>query len=333
MLACGLDVRITFDIPLTILSAAVAVVFTFAAFSTTDQPLPVSENTAIASTLSTWGSTLRDAYHAMRRRGVRDEEAAHHTTHCSGEEQRPILASTSDRGDEDDEDDEVNRDEHNPGMQRSSIDPSGSQHRSSTDSAGYGFYFSPPLTHPARGVASLKETSRSNAHSSRHGKSSSGRHGSSAESARAEASSSSDHHAIKSPPLVQSDVQEGPPSTRTSEESTPLTTDSSDDSLFSASRPSTSSHNRSISTTLSTLSWSEPLHAGLSREARLRIKAQARDKPVPQFGWRYWLKAYYSSISLFVILRAAIWGMAIVFMHYCGQSSILRVDPILNVYE
>lgn len=75
----------------------------------------------------------------------------------------------------------------------------------------------------------------------------------------------------------------------------------------------------STSSSLSSRSWSEPLHAGLSREARLRIKAQARDKPVPKFGWRYWFKTYYQSITFLVSVRAAIWGLAIVFMHYCGM--------------
>ena len=73
-------------------------------------------------------------------------------------------------------------------------------------------------------------------------------------------------------------------------------------------------------TTLESASWGESLHVGLSRETRMRIKAQTRDRPMPQFGWRYWLKAHYKTITPMVAARAAIWALAIVFMHYCGMS-------------
>ena len=111
-------------------------------------------------------------------------------------------------------------------------------------------------------------------------------------------------------------------SARSSEDSTPPTTSSSEDSqrgLQRATNSDSSGSNNTLSSSLSSRSWSEPLHAGLSRETRIRIKAQARDKPVPEFDWKYWLKTYYSSISLLVALRAAVWGVAIVFMHYCGM--------------
>lgn len=145
------------------------------------------------------------------------------------------------------------------------------------------------------------------------------------------------HHEERSPPIRNPlfrffgrssseppDLAPIPPQTataRSSEESTPLTTSSSDDSTNPEQRGphSATSGSGTLTSSLSSRSWSEPLHAGLSREARLRIKAQARDKPVPKFGWRYWLKTYWASMSLLVSVRAAIWGVAIVFMHYCGM--------------
>ncbi|OBZ68582.1 hypothetical protein A0H81_11499 [Grifola frondosa] len=51
----------------------------------------------------------------------------------------------------------------------------------------------------------------------------------------------------------------------------------------------------------------------------MRIKAQARERPAPEFGWQYWVRAHYETISVFLTVRAAIWGIAIAFTHYCGM--------------
>ncbi|KIP04325.1 hypothetical protein PHLGIDRAFT_25656 [Phlebiopsis gigantea 11061_1 CR5-6] len=224
MLACGLDVRITFDKPLTVLSAVVAILFTYAVFSS-GYASEAIENSLVAVTQ--WAKSLRASLRSsLYGHPSNDPEAGYipvaSSDHGAEEDRRPIRASTSDRGDEEDEEDErgfraAGAEEHDP-------------------------------------------------------------------------------------------------------DSTPLTATDSDDSGNTARRNSNDSNDQSLSSnTLSTRSWSDPLHAGLSRETRIRIKAQARDKPVPEFGWRYYMKTYYSSVTLVVALRAAIWGLAIVFMHYCGM--------------
>lgn len=61
MLACRLDVKINYDIPLTILSALVAIVFTFAAF-TTAYISDAIQQTPLFKGLSTW----KDSYSSLR---------------------------------------------------------------------------------------------------------------------------------------------------------------------------------------------------------------------------------------------------------------------------
>ncbi|PCH34375.1 hypothetical protein WOLCODRAFT_87468 [Wolfiporia cocos MD-104 SS10] len=70
-------------------------------------------------------------------------------------------------------------------------------------------------------------------------------------------------------------------------------------------------------------SWSESLHAGLSRETRLRIKARARDRAPPEFGWQYWVDAHWKTITPLLLLRAAVWGAAVCLMHYCGMWAMV----------
>ncbi|RPD54486.1 hypothetical protein L227DRAFT_616135 [Lentinus tigrinus ALCF2SS1-6] len=60
-----------------------------------------------------------------------------------------------------------------------------------------------------------------------------------------------------------------------------------------------------------------------SRETRLRIKARAKERPLPDLGWRYWARQHYKTISIFLFVRAAIWAAAIVFMHYCGMWAMI----------
>ncbi|KAF7793572.1 hypothetical protein EIP86_004686 [Pleurotus ostreatoroseus] len=293
MLACSLDVRITFNIPLTILSAIVAVAFTFAAFSAGNGH-DIVENSAPVAALASWGKSFRSVLLALRRRAgggpVDDPEAARR-----GDERRPMLASTSDHGDDDDDEE----DEATPRPRRVEENPESRNrrrelpHRVSAEST--------TLVNEPGSPTDSPNNENDDDDMSRNRKSASVQH-------------RQRHH---SPPPVSSSETRlpDPTSSRNSEESS--LTPSSEDSTFIP--PQTSGAGPTSRSTLTARSWSEPLHAGLSREARLRIKAQARDRPVPKFGWRYWLKAYCKSITLTVALRAAVWGLAIVFMHYCGM--------------
>ena len=65
------------------------------------------------------------------------------------------------------------------------------------------------------------------------------------------------------------------------------------------------------------------MRVGLSREARMRIKARAQDRPAPVFGWGYWVRAQWRTVTVLLVVRAAVWGLALVMMHYCG--GFLRV--------
>lgn len=323
MLACGLDVRITFDIPLTILSAIVAVVFTFAAFMTGQASDTIGRSAPPNMRLG-WSRRFKSMFDPLRRRNVPSDPEAGPSTEFSAEERIPILSSTSDQGDEDEEDDDVHRSDNNPEWQRPSHAEPQPEARSSSDSVALGADAATPsieigpqlqayntlLDDPQANMASNGDDIQHHSPNRFRGLS------------YVFSFFARNRNRTTSPVVTRSvhaNQNQGLSSGRTSEESTPL--DSSDDSTVSARRQSvSSSHGQSSSGTLSSTSWSEPLHAGLSREARIRIKAQARDRPIPKFGWKYWLKAYYASMTVYAVVRAAIWGLAIVFMHYCGKS-------------
>lgn len=301
MIACAVDVRITFNIPLTILSAVVAVAFTFAAFSTGYTSDSLENSAPVVAAIHWVKSTVAAGWAFLPGRVARgDLESGHITaTHSeAGDERRPMLASTSDHGDEDDDND--NEDERSNRRDPGHVSPKPHTSRNS-DIAEQEFGRSSIEDHPA---GPISKPSRVAFPAVFHQPFSGLRRGRSP------------------PPPTQDNTDTTTSSARTSEDSTPLTaTDSSEDSLLlpPLSQTSSSAMTSSTPTTLSSHSWSDPLHAGLSREARLRIKAQARDKPVPKFGWRYWIKQYYSTITFLVAVRAAVWGVAIVFMHYCGM--------------
>ncbi|KAI0095070.1 hypothetical protein BDY19DRAFT_902099 [Irpex rosettiformis] len=289
------DVKITYDIPLTILSVIVAIVFAFAAF-TTAYISDVLQKKPLFRRLLKWKrsySTLRSVLFTYSP-GVDVESGRRsHASSGASEERHPMLISSSDSSDND----EYEYREENEGG-----------------------------PHPARGHTPLGPIRTGSAE---------------------EAQNTEDDHPTLVPPsqgLLFSDVlwaplrlfscsclllpssdnhnaAIAPTSAWTSEDSTPVTTNSSDDSTFTIQRFPSSSAQSAATTPMSLLArpWNDPLHAGLSRETRLRIKAHVRDKPMPKFGWKYWLKRYYSSISLLVFVRAGIWGLAIVFMHYCGR--------------
>ena len=51
---------------------------------------------------------------------------------------------------------------------------------------------------------------------------------------------------------------------------------------------------------------------------------------MPEFGWRYWAKVHYKSVSVFLFVRAMIWAAAIVFMHYCGMCMLMHDTHICS---
>lgn len=286
MLACNLDVKITFDKSLTVLSAAVAVLFTFAAFCS-GYATEAIENSPPVLAIAKFVESLREAFRSiLHGRPQPDLESAGYTRVAeseNGDDEDPESTSNGTSRREEEEDEEEER------AQRGLRFPDGTQRsawpgRHDYDPIeGHEGQVRAPTTESVHFPSNSSTTLRSVRHSS--------------------------------PPPPKRHSSETTDSGRASEDTSPLTTSSDEDSTF-APNPS---HRGRFGPQLATRTWSDPLHAGLSREARLRIKARTRDKPVPEFGWKYWLKRHYSSISLLVIMRAAIWGVAIVFMHYCGM--------------
>lgn len=323
MLACGLDVRITFDAGLTVLSAVVAIGFTFAAFSSA-YATEALENSRAVLAFSNWTRSIRASLRSsFYGHPTVDPEVGYVSVpsddHGGDDNHHPVPSSTSDRRNDDEEEEERassegHREEdpapgselpRRPAWGRSYTSPElllpSQLPRTSEESNETGFTAVSQISAPPSDVPTIREV----------------------------------HHPYvpktnlfrwflrSSAPPIQ-EISPDTSSARNSQDSTPLTNSDSDDSTPSAHQASGSGSSGSqqlslSSNTLSSRSWSEPLHAGLSREARLRIKAQARDKPIPDFGWMYWMKTYYSSITFLVVLRAAVWGVAIVFMHYCGM--------------
>lgn len=288
--------KITYDIPLTILSAAVAVAFTFAAFSSVYTPGVLQTYSPTAQWSKWFASGLNRVRTSLFGREAGDLESGRLPGPAS-EERRPMLSSASDQGEPEADTGYAEAErtlDPNHGsdlaQRRTATDTTlvgDSRLRTSTDSLttrpSLQNHMPEPTFFPTAGVTPLGSAHRS-----------------------------------PSPLRADRDGAEIHAPARTSEDSTPVSSDES----FVAPPISTDSSARTSSdtpTSLSSLSWSDPLHAGLSREARLRIKAHARDRPIPNFGWRYWCKQYYSTITVIVSIRASIWGLAIVFMHYCGK--------------
>ncbi|KAI8980625.1 hypothetical protein BD414DRAFT_516347 [Trametes punicea] len=277
MLACRLDVEIRFNIPLTILSAAVAVVFTFAALASPYAREAIGNSTSV-QTLSRWNQGIYSRVsHLIPGRSSHDLEAAYTPLQTTVPEDcdhdievvsasMPVEEDDPGGGSEDDQEDHLPS-LHEQERQAIPEDDSGQHRRFSFTSLGARGSPSKPSVEPP--------TNR----------------------------------------LLQR-VLSSPSTPYLSRDSTPSS--SSTDTTSS----SDSSFTRNLSgTTLATSasSWSEQLHSGLSRETRLRIKARAKDRPLPEFGWRYWLDVHYRSITVLLCIRAAIWAAAIVFMHYCGM--------------
>ena len=300
MLACHLDVQVEFDIPLTIFSAFVAVAFTFAAFSSAYISETV-ENSKIALELARWGRCLTSMFSpAPFVKHHHDLEAAEYlpvsTVSDDGGDIQPVESAH----DEDDEevpgDEEDMRDQELRGR---SPNPSFSAEASGHNRTDLHTQTSPMEDSPKRAGSPSSHGLRSSINFLSASSNQVPTHSSGAEHSRQQRDAST----------TPSDF---------------LSTDgsSSKDTLTRSRSNSINSHSLSLSsTTASSNSWNEPLHTGLSRETRLRIKANARDRPVPNFGWKYWLKTHYNTVTPLVFIRASVWALAIVFMHYSGKEN------------
>ena len=277
MLACKLDVEVHFDIGLTIISAVVAVIFTFAALASPYASEAI-ENSAPVKTFSHWNHLVCTSVASLctgRRAG--DIEAGY--TPLPSVNPDVALSTTEDNPPNEGEDPESDTSSDVEGGDEEAA-PAGRPHRSRAQGE-------PSFPYPQRRRASSATLLGS----------------------------------VKpklSPPRT---ARPRPiPADRQSVESTPssssTTTSSSDSSTQEVSTLTSSSSN----------SWNEPLRHGLSREARLRIRARAKERPVPHFGARYWLRVHYQSVTLFLFFRAVVWAAAIVFMHYCG-AHVTVPDP------
>ncbi|KAI0370135.1 hypothetical protein BV20DRAFT_944733 [Pilatotrama ljubarskyi] len=288
MLACRLDVEIRFDIPLTILSAVVAVAFTFAALAS-PYATEAIENSAPVRTLSRWNRDIfATVSHLVAGRSSDDLEAAY----------APIRTT--------DPDDHVG----SPLLRRAYVDEADLEGSSDDEDAGrHGVSSDRPYLTDIRpdGLISPAEAVNPIGPSSSQAAPVSERTSSSHKSpARSPARARLLHRAL-APSAVSRASEDSTPSSSTT------TTSSSSGSSFTRNLSGTTLENSSSS------SWGEALHSGLSRETRLRIKARAKERPLPEFGWGYWLKRHYKSITVLLCVRAAIWAAAIVFMHYCGM--------------
>lgn len=298
MLACGLDVKVDFDIPLTIFSALVAVAFTFAALSSAYVSDSI-ENSIPMLTMARWGEFLKSKMHSMFiAKQNQDIEAAGYVP----------ISGVSDDGDD---------------VQPAESAHDGDDEDRDGDAENMSFFDEDSRGRPATASFSAEASSHSGVgtpvQTSSGGDSRQGGDAHNLQTAIDLPSASGS--AV--PPAQMSQPIHGQPQHNTSNTSSDsLSTDdsSSQDTLTRIRSNSTNSHSLSLSsTTVSSNSWNEPLHAGLSRETRLRIKAHARDRPVPNFGWGYWLKAHYNTITVLVVIRAAIWAFATVLMHYSGR--------------
>ena len=277
MLACKLDVEVHFNIPMTILSALVAVAFTFAALSTPFATEAV-ENSAPVKLLTSWNHLFCTALSRLcfgRHQGDVEAGYAPLSQHDALEQRAApsVVESVAGNGDMGSEDSSDSED-----VQPAVV-------RAATNDIETGLS---PQDSPSR-----------------------------------RSSFTAPNHLDKVDPRI---AHNGPQTTAP-RPATPMLSRASMDSSPSSSASTSSSSDSSSpthelsSTTLTTSSsnsWNEPLRHGLSRETRLRIRARAKERPVPHFGFWYYATAYYKSVTPFLFIRAIVWAAAIVFMHYCG---------------
>ncbi|KAI0756054.1 hypothetical protein C8Q80DRAFT_1093163 [Daedaleopsis nitida] len=286
MLACRLDVEVRFDPFLTILSAVVAVLFTFAALAS-PYATETIENSAPIRTLTRLNRSIFPSLaNLFTDRKTADLETGYAPLQTTDAEDHATVTGMDDGPGHDNDDDGSSDDDDNATSSRRPY-ASGDEPELITPGSG-----------PSRGSNERRRPSFSIPEARRSSSKSPAR------SAR--------HR------LLQRALTSVTP--RASHDSTPTetsTTSSSDSSSFTRNLSGTTLAPSSLS------SWGEPLRAGLSRETRLRIKARAKERPEPEFGWRYWAKMHYRSITVFLFVRAVIWAAAIAFMHYCGMWAMI----------
>ncbi|KAH9854498.1 hypothetical protein C2E23DRAFT_726454 [Lenzites betulinus] len=285
MLACRLDVEVRFNIYLTILSAAVAVAFTFAALASPYASEAI-ENSPPIRTISRWNHDIyTNITNIISSRPSHDLEAAYAPLNTTDQDETAPSSHVR-RTTVDEEDLDLSSDEDAADADDT---PAETDERQLYSTPGSGSSYFP--TQRRRPSFSRAKDGTNPSHSP-------GRRSSSSRQS-----------------LLRRVLSSGTP--RASNDSTP----SSSSTTTTSSSESSFTRNLSGTTlaTSSSSSWSEPLHPGLSRETRLRIKARAKERPLPDFNWRYWIRAHYKSITVFLCVRASIWAAAIVFMHYCGM--------------
>ena len=275
MLACHLDVDITFNILSTVLSAAVAVIFTFVSISSAY----TNEETIPGPHSRTWSQTLNGILPQLRFYGPALDVEAFGYMPLGGSPNFVDIPTSATGPSSAEEDENVERDfqpgpKGAPSLARLTRFPQGEPNPHSV--------MEEPTSVRQRSVLSEQH------HSWRY--------------------SSTSSRAVSDPLLPPRSAEEDPARDSFS------TDDSSSERVFRPSHAYDAFYSDH---------FNESLRVGLSREARLRIKAHARDKPIPRFGWRYWLRAHYKSVSVFLTICAAIWAVAIVFMHYCGTVVVI----------
>ncbi|CAL1693842.1 unnamed protein product [Somion occarium] len=314
MLACRLDVKIIFNIPLTIFSALIAVIFTFAALSSAYVSDSI-ESSKFALTLARWGQSIKTkTSKCLFSKRQRDLEADGYipvsSSSDAGGDVVPRIDTVNDVAEQGDRDE----DEHEENIGHL---PRG---RSPSPSFTIEALEHDRIQMPVLGSRSTSPVLNSHFQDC-------------PRTPPLLRNSISFPYAPASPSLHRPPPQPLPPSVINNNPNTPSDSLSTDESGSHSPSRSNSSDSQTVSlsgTTVSGAAWNESLHAGLSREARMRIKAQARDRPMPTFGWRYWLKTHYNTISFLVIIRAAAWALAIVFMHYAGMWSMVIPEGYIS---
>ncbi|KZT73395.1 hypothetical protein DAEQUDRAFT_684402 [Daedalea quercina L-15889] len=297
MLACRMDIAIGFDPTLTLLSAIVAVVFTFAAFSSPYITEEIGHSRFVHAVAIVFRTLRRWIFSCCPKWDI---EAGYEQL-SSEEDQRCSRTSQDAQSQQEDEGDD------DPDMDLYSDDPLdfALQHEGSSNT----FYErGRPRGPSVMARASTHPVARSTT--------------------------------LKSPPLVRQRSLPRPSIVRVSSESpgrdTPSTLSSdlsSDSSSRHRKRVNSGTGSALSGTTLQSLltgsgssgssgSWGD-VQVGLSREARLRIKARAKDRPAPVFGWNYWVRAQWKTVTVLLVVRAAVWGLALVMMHYCGMWAMV----------
>ena len=320
MLACKLDVDVRFDPGMTILSALVAVIFTFIALSSPYAAETIENSTPVRA-LCRWNHTLCEAtshflhdHHLGYPFGHSHE--GYSPLHNSDSQEHISASVAGDTHDGDDTDSEVGSELGDDAGEETAAAPNGTNGRAHDVENGVA---SPPARgRPvsfAPGPLPTRRTSFSGPH-----------HPGKSLPAHPRTTHSIPHPAARRRP---SSVGPGSaPTHRAPSSSAGSTTSSasedSEASTMERDRGSSTTRTTDESESSSVNSWNEPLRHGLSREARLRIKARAKDRPVPHFGWRYWARVHWESATALLGVRAAAWAGAIVFMHYCGALVLPR---------